>query len=395
MATRRAAIPRESENALAGAMRSKTQITVRRPALGEIGNKVAMRNRQPAVKNCKVVAKPTKPVTTKVTNINVKPKAVAVKPAVVAAPPPEPSPRPMDVSMKEEELCQAFSSVLTNVEDIDVEDGENPQLCSEYVKDIYTYLRHLEVQQAVHPRYLEGKEVNERMRAILVDWLIQVHARFQLLQETLYMGIAVMDRFLQVQPVSRNKLQLVGITSLFVASKYEEMYTPEIADFVYITDNAYTQAQIKEMEMTVLRELKFDLGRPLPLHFLRRASKSCSADAEQHTLAKYLMELTLVDYDMVHFHPSEIAASALCLSQKVLCQGKWGATQTYYTGYAEEDLLFIMKHMAKNLCKINQNATKHVAVKNKYASSKLLKISTLPQLKSPLIADLAASLSSL
>ncbi|DBA13466.1 TPA: hypothetical protein GDO54_018529 [Pyxicephalus adspersus] len=301
----------------------------------------------------------------------------------------------MDVSMKEEEeLCQAFSEALNHVEDIDAEDCGNPQLCSEYVMDIYNYLRQLEVQQSIRPKYLEGMEINERMRAILVDWLVQVSSRFQLLQETLYMGIAIMDRFLQVQPVSRGKLQLVGVTSLFVASKYEEMYSPEVADFVYITDNAYTASQIREMEMLILRELNFDLGRPLPLHFLRRASKSCSADAEQHTLAKYLMELTLVDYEMVHFPPSEIAASALCLAHKVLGVGSWAATQHYYTGYSEEDLTLCMKHMAKNVVKVNQNQTKHVAVRNKYASSKLMKISTIPQLMSPVIKEMAASLTS-
>lgn len=394
MATRRAAIPREVDNAV-GVMRSKAQLNGRRAALGEIGNKVTVRGGKQPAKISNATSKTTKPVTTKVSNVSVKPKAVPV--TVIEAPPQvkETSPVPMDVSMKEEEeLCQAFSEVLNNVEDIDAEDGGNPQLCSEYVMDIYNYLRELEIKQSIKQRYLEGMEVNERMRAILVDWLIQVNSRFQFLQETLYMGIAIMDRFLQVQPISRGKLQLVGVTSLLVASKYEEMYSPEVADFAYITDNAYTTSQIREMEMIILRELNFDLGRPLPLHFLRRASKACSADAEQHTLAKYLMELTLVDYEMVHFHPSEIAAAALCLAQKVLGVGSWGSTQHHYTGYTEEDLTLIIKHMAKNVTKVNQNRTKHVAVRNKYASSKLMKISTHPQLMSLLITELAASLTS-
>ncbi|XP_029444997.1 G2/mitotic-specific cyclin-B2-like isoform X2 [Rhinatrema bivittatum] len=189
------------------------------------------------------------------------------------------SPAPMDVSVKEEELCRVFSDTLLNVEDIDAGDGGNPQLCSEYVKDIYVYLRNLEAQQRVYPKYLEGRAINEHMRTILVDWLVQVHSRFLLLQETLYMGIAVLDRFLQVQPVGHKKLQLAGVTALLIASKYEEMYAPEIGDFVYITDHAYSKDQIKEMEMMILRELNFDLGRPLPLHFLRRASKACNVCA--------------------------------------------------------------------------------------------------------------------
>ncbi|XP_019359862.1 PREDICTED: G2/mitotic-specific cyclin-B2 isoform X2 [Gavialis gangeticus] len=392
--TRRAAVTRGVENAMIGINKDKSQMPGKRTALEEIGNKVTTRGAHVVKKteSLKASVKASKGGS-KSTNVTAQPKPVAaVKPLKEASVPKIMSPTPMDISMKEEDLCQAFSDVLlSNVEDIDADDWENPQLCSDYVKDIYLYLRQLELQQPVRSRYLDGKEINGRMRAILVDWLIQVHSRFQLLQETLYMCVGIMDRFLQSRLVSRNRLQLAGVTALFLASKYEEIFCPDIADFVYITDNAYTTAQIREMEVTILRELNFDLGRPLPLHFLRRASKAGEADAEQHTLAKYLMELTLVDYDMVHHHPSEIAAAALCLSQQVLGQAKWGIKQQYYTGYAEESLLLIMQHMAKNVVKLNGNLTKYVAVKNKYASSKLMKISTLPQLNSKIIKDLAAS----
>ncbi len=78
----------------------------------------------------------------------------------------------------------------------------------------------------------------------------------------------------QVQPVTRKKLQLVGVTSMLIACKYEEMYVPMVGDFSYIADDAFTKAQIREMEMLILSELNFELGRPLPLHFLRRASKA-------------------------------------------------------------------------------------------------------------------------
>ena len=110
---------------------------------------------------------------------------------------------------------------------------------------------------------------------------------------------------------------------MFVASKYEDMYPPGIGDFAFVTDNTYTKFQIRQMEMKILRALNFSLGRPLPLHFLRRASKIGEVDVELHTLAKYLMELTMLDYDMVHFPPSQIAAGAFCLALKILDNGEW------------------------------------------------------------------------
>ncbi|KAK2819726.1 hypothetical protein Q7C36_021372 [Tachysurus vachellii] len=375
------AVHRNAENpALLGGKAGAGNVGVRRAVLGELSNFAAK------------PAKTTKGVKSAVHPAAVQPKRVPVVPEVIPpAPAPVIPPVQADVSMKEEDdLCQAFSDVLCPIEDIDGGDAEIPQLCSEYVKDIYVYLRILEAQQAIRPRYMEGYEINERMRALLIDWLIQVHSRFQLLQETLYMTVAILDRFLQAQPVSRRKLQLVGVTAMLLASKYEEMYVPEVGDFAYITDNAFTKPQIREMEMLVLRELNFELGRPLPLHFLRRASKAGNADAEKHTLAKYFLELTLLDYDMVHYHPSETGAAALCLAQLVLDGQKWSPTQEYYTTYSEAHLKPIMKHMAKNVVKINEGLTKYVAVKKKYSSSRLMKVSLLPQLKSALMKDIAA-----
>lgn len=371
--------------------KAKSHVTVRRAVLEEIGNRVTTKGTRITKKaqNTKVPIQ-----TSKATHGSkqVKPTA-SVRPVQMEKLAPKAPPTPEDISMKEETLCQAFSdALLCKVEDIDSEDRENPQLCSDYVKDIYQYLRQLEALQCISPHFLDGRDVNGRMRAILVDWLVQVHAKFRLLPETLYMCVAVMDRFLQVQPVSRKKLQLVGITALLLASKYEEMFSPNIEDFVYITDNAYTSSQIREMETLILKELKFELGRPLPLHFLRRASKAGEVDVQQHTLAKYLMELTLTDYDMVHVHPSQLAAAASCLSQKVLGQGKWNLKQRHYTGYSENEVLDVMQHMAKNVVKVNKNLTKFLAVKNKYASSKLLKISTITQLNSKTIQELASPL---
>ena len=127
----------------------------------------------------------------------------------------------------------------------------------------------------------------------------------------LYTTVAILDRFLQteVQNIPRNKLQLVGVTAMLVASKYEEIYPPEVNDFVYITDCVFTQDDIIKMELRMLTVLKFQLGRPLPLHFLRRYSKAGGVKAVTHTLAKYVMELSLGHYPLCATPPSTLAAA--------------------------------------------------------------------------------------
>lgn len=298
------------------------------------------------------------------------------------------APAPMDVS---ESGPESFSKALLNVQDIDANDKENPQLVSEYVNDIYEYMRGLEVKYPIKSNYLESQEITGKMRAILIDWLCQVHHRFHLLQETLYLTVAIIDRFLQESPVTRNRLQLVGVTSMLIASKYEEMYAPEVADFVYITDNAYSKKEILEMEQTILRTLNFSFGRPLCLHFLRRDSKAGQVDASKHTLAKYLMELTIIEYDMVQYLPSQIAAAALCLSLKLLDSSRWTDTLAFYSSYTEKDLVPTMQKLASLVIKAENS--KLTAVRTKYASSKFMKISTISALKSPLIKDLASACS--
>ncbi|KAL8203784.1 UNVERIFIED_CONTAM: G2/mitotic-specific cyclin-B1 [Gekko kuhli] len=370
-----------------------------RTALGDIGNKACEAKPKELLK--KEVLKPAAVI--KVTTRKAA-RAVekAPEPPKEEKPIPEPSkvdspsPSPMETSgcaPAEEMLCQAFSDVLLEVKDVDTDDAADPNLCSEYVKDIYNYLKVLEEQQSVRPNYLAGQEITGNMRAILIDWLVQVQMKFKLLQETMYMTVAIIDRFLQNNKVTKKTLQLVGVTAMFIASKYEEMFPPEIGDFAFVTDHTYTNHQIRQMEMKILRSLDFNLGRPLPLHFLRRASKIGEADIQQHTLSKYLMELSLLDYDMIHFPPSQIAAAAYCLSSKVLDEGEWTPTLQHYMYYAESDLLAVMQHMAKNVMLVNRGLTKHMTVKNKYASSKHAKVSTLPALNAAIIQDLAKGLS--
>ncbi|XP_057612879.1 G2/mitotic-specific cyclin-B1-like [Chionomys nivalis] len=272
---------------------------------------------------------------------------------------------------------------------LQLDDGADPNLCSEYVKDIYAYLRQLEEEQSVRPKYLLGHEVTGNMRAILIDWLIQVQMQFRLLQETMYMTISIIDRFMQDNCVPKKMLQLIGVTAMFIASKYEVMYPSEIGDFAFVTNNTYTKNQIRQMEMKILRVLNFSLGHPLPLHFLHRASKIGEVDVEQHTLAKYLMGLTMMDYNMVHFPPSQIAAGAFCLALKILDNGEWTPTLQHYLSYTEESLLPVMQHLAKNIVTANSGLTKHMTVKNKYATAKHAKISTLAQLNCTLVQNLS------
>jgi len=291
---------------------------------------------------------------------------------------------------------QSPVKIPDGVLDIDnLEDKENPQLCAEYAPAMYAYLRKVEEGLVIKKDFLMGSHINGKMRAVLVDWLIEVHSQFKLLQETLYITIYIIDRYLQQEGmhVKRNKLQLVGVTAMFLASKVEEMYAPEINDFVYITDNAYTAGEIRQMELKLLAALKFNFSRPLPLHFLRRNSKAGDVDVLQHTVAKYLVELTLLEYDMAHYPPSAVAAAALFLSLRLLepdstLSSVWTVTLQHYSTYAGRDLMAIVIKLAQALVRAKEN--KLQAVRCKYQSKKLMKVSDMPELQGEVVTKLAA-----
>ena len=130
-------------------------------------------------------------------------------------------------------------------DDIDDRDKDDPLCATAYVADMYAHFREKEASTSVRPVFMESQtHINERMRAILVDWLVEVHLKFKLVPETLYLTINLIDRFLEREEVSRPKLQLVGVTCLLIASKYEEIYPPELRDLVYICDRAYAKTDV-------------------------------------------------------------------------------------------------------------------------------------------------------
>ena len=141
-------------------------------------------------------------------------------------------------------------------DDIDERDSDDPLCATSYVQDMYEHFRSKEMSTSVRPLYMEEQQyINERMRSILVDWLVEVHLKFKLVPETLYLTVNIIDRYLARTEVSRPKLQLVGVTALLIASKYEEIYPPELRDLVYICDRAYSKVEVRCICLLILSTL--------------------------------------------------------------------------------------------------------------------------------------------
>lgn len=220
-----------------------------------------------------------------------------------------------------------------------IDDKTNPLEVSYYVEDIYYYYRNMELQNSLPENHLEHQvELTSKMRAILVDWLIDVHNKFDLMQETLFLMVELLDRALSMIPVKRRDVQLVGLTALLLASKYEDFWHPKIKELLSIAP-LYSRTDILAMEKVILFKLKYRLNMPTPYVFMLRFLKASQSDEKVEHLSYFLIELSLVHYESLKFKPSLLSASAVYVARSTLqVIPAWSELLIKYTSYVETDL---------------------------------------------------------
>ncbi|KAK3164579.1 hypothetical protein QOZ80_1AG0021350 [Eleusine coracana subsp. coracana] len=264
---------------------------------------------------------------------------------------------------------------IDSICDVD-NDMEDPQLCATLASDIYMHLRDAETRKRPSTDFMETiqKDVNPSMRAILIDWLVEVAEEYRLVPDTLYLTVNYIDRYLSGNEINRQRLQLLGVACMLIAAKYEEICAPQVEEFCYITDNTYFRDEVLEMEASVLNYLKFEMTAPTAKCFLRRfvrAAQVCDEDPPLHLefLANYIAELSLLEYSLLSYPPSLIAASSIFMAKFVLQPTKnpWNSTLAHYTQYKPSELCDCVKALhrllsvglASNLPAIREKYSQH------------------------------------
>ncbi|KAG6515405.1 cyclin-A3-1-like isoform X2 [Zingiber officinale] len=255
-----------------------------------------------------------------------------------------------------------------------------------YASDIYRYLRSKEVDAKNRPvaNYMATvqKDIDVNMRAVLVDWLVEVAEEYKLLSETVYLSVSYIDRFLSFNAIKKPNLQLLGVTSMLIASKYEEVDQPTVEEFCYITDNAYTSEQVVKLESDILNFLKFELGNPTINTFLRIFSQAGREDEKYpplklEFLSCFLAELSLLDYGCLQFLPSLVAASVVFVSRYTIDVERhpWSKKLIECTGYNGVELKDCV-HALLDL-QLKNKAPGLVAIRDKYNQHRFKCVSSL------------------
>eukprot|EP00873_Tetraselmis_striata_P010881 jgi/Tetstr1/431145/TSEL_020857.t1 len=268
-------------------------------------------------------------------------------------------------------------SVPPAVMDIDADSHDDPQACTFCVERIYQNLRLSERRRRPSTCYMESvqRDISSSMRAILVDWMVEVASEYRLVPETLHLAVSYVDRYLSVTPVLRSKLQLVGITATLIASKYEEIYAPQLDEFCYITDHAYSKEELLLCEKEMLRVLNYELTVPTVRTFTKRFLRAAQADSKTEFLAMYLGEISLTDYGMLHFLPSHVAASAVFLALLTLGKPTMSPTLLYHLGYTAQELQVCVRSLHRQFVLLRKAPSS--SIRDKFAMHTFKCVSTI------------------
>ncbi|KEH35764.1 putative cyclin [Medicago truncatula] len=261
----------------------------------------------------------------------------------------------------------------------------NSNLDKPYVSDIFDYLQTMEKKRRPMFGYMENVQrgITSNMRGTLVDWLVEVADEYTLLPETLHLSVSYIDRFLSNQPIIRSKLQLLGVSSMLIASKYEEITPPKAIDFCQITDNTYDLDEVLKMEADILKTLNFEMGNPNVITFLKSfvgiaSENQKTSNLQFEYLCNYLADISLLDYECIRFMPSIVAASVIFLARFILRPGvhPWTSSLCECLGYKSaelEECVMILHDLY-----LSRRAASFKAVREKYKQQKFKYVANLP-----------------
>ena len=260
-------------------------------------------------------------------------------------------------------------------------DQENIFFAGEYLEEIYLNLLLEEKQATIKPQigYMNNQnEINEIMRAILIDWIIDIHLRFNLRQETLFMTIWLIDTYLSYAFVPRDKFQLLGITCLLISCKSHEIYYPQQNKLIEMTDNAYTKEEMLKMENEILKKLNFYIVCPNPIDFYNILSKMFNFEKKHYYLGNYFIESALVYYQILKYSSSVIASSCAYLVMKYY---RINGYQKLYNNFIinEQNPEDVIKDAAKEIYILVENLakSKFKSVKKKFALAQYENVSDM------------------
>ena len=266
---------------------------------------------------------------------------------------------------EEDHVKDYFQSLLDDYgEDIfkNIKKDERMNVCDYSSKDLF--------------RLQDKKFINARNRGIIFQWLVKNNHKWKLNDDTIFMAMNILDRYISRYKVENSEFQLVAISSYLIASKYEDIYPPYIDELSQICNFIYTNDDIIRKEYEILSGLNFDILYNSSYKFLTFLhSIADKENLKLFYLAQFILELSIENVDILEYSQSKRACAALFLAKKIMqINRSWNDLRFYYD-YNENEIKTIQKKMIILLNNVIKNKTKN-SVFEKFESSRYKSVST-------------------
>ncbi|POM75910.1 Cyclin-like protein [Phytophthora palmivora] len=310
--------------------------------------------------------------------------AAVAEPSVAVAPRDEYAPRPYTCNFNHSSSCFDEETYAASVRDIDAPSATTSSHHAKLVRELDIYYRKHEVKYLPEADYIGTVQldINEKMRTILVDWLVEVGEEYELDSQTFHKAVNLVDRCLKKIKINRKQFQLLGCACMMIAAKFEEVYGPNVEEFVYISDQTYTAEEMLDMEVQVLNALEYRVASTTCYGFMHRYMNAGCAKDKQRSLVSYLCDFALLFYHMVRFKPSILVASAVYLARLTTGEAEpWTPTLHHATQYNPLDFKDCLEELHRlhgiesNV--VNTQRDKAKAVSEKYLADKFHNASTI------------------
>ena len=257
--------------------------------------------------------------------------------------------------------------------------NQNYSFGKDYFDEVYKnlLLDELRFCQKINCNYMTlQNDICDKMRAILVDWIIDVHNKLNMNKKTLFQCVFIIDAYLSKCIIEKKNLQLLGMAALLIASKENEVNYPSLQTFILLSENAYTLEELKDMEIKVIQNLECDILAPTAEEFFSINADYFEFTEIQKYFGEFFLDASLIDYHLLKYKQSTIAVACGYIVIKFFnLNGANLIVDNTNQGVNSKEV----KDCAKDLCLLMRNLWDSFlrATKNKYFSDKYLNVAQL------------------
>jgi hypothetical protein len=256
-------------------------------------------------------------------------------------------------------------------------DPNEPRDVYEFDLEIFRFMLQAERESLPSPTMFDHQtNITPRMRAMVLDWLVEVHRKMKMRTDTLYLTTRLIDQYLTATDLDKSRLQRLACAALLIAAKSGEIYPPTVNDLVLLADKSFTGIALSRMEASLFSVVQFHVDPILPSMFLKRFLRLVNPDDKLSMLAYFILEASLMDQDFVGVLPSKVAAGATCLAVTLeRGPGNWGPREEVNTGYLAADLIGIVQKLLQTIATLATG--RFHAIRKKYATPSMFKVSAM------------------